>query len=257
MSKPNSCVELNSQTKFFKYYLIVCYRIVRDLKKQRSIFRIKFAPLNVPTNRRKQTLAALAWILMPIVFGPLAWMLVIYLIAYTSIAKYFAISYLLWMYMDKESCERGGRRSQWYRSLKWWDYYRDYFPVHLVKTTDLSPDRNYLFAVYPHGILSSGAFSAFATESLGFEKLFSGIKAYVCTLKINFSMPIIREFGLAQGLVAASRPSLNWILNSPGKGRAAVLVVGGAAEAMYNKPGMYKIVLRNRKGFCRVALENG
>lgn len=161
------------------------------------------------------------------------------------------------MYADKEVCERGGRRLQWYRNLKWWHYYRDYFPVHLVKTTELSPDRNYLFAVYPHGILSSGAFAAFATEALDFEKMFNGIKAYVCTLKINFMMPFLRETCLSSGLVAASRNSLNWVLSSPGKGRAAVLVVGGAAEARFNMPGVYKIVLKNRKGFCRIALENG
>jgi len=59
------------------------------------------------------------------------------------------------------------------------------------------------------------------------------------------------------GLVAASKDSLNWILGSPGKGRAAILVVGGAAEALYNEPGVYKIVLKHRKGFCRVALHNG
>lgn len=129
--------------------------------------------------------------------------------------------------------------------------------MHLAKTTELSPDRNYLFAVYPHGILSSGAFAAFATEALDFEKLFNGIRTYVCTLKINFQMPFLREVASAQGLVAASRNSLNWVLSSPGKGRAAVLVVGGAAEARFNKPGLYKIVLRNRKGFCRIALENG
>lgn len=30
---------------------------------------------------------------------------------------------------------------------------RDYFPVELIKTADLTPDRNYLFASFPHGII--------------------------------------------------------------------------------------------------------
>lgn len=68
-----------------------------------------------------------------------------------------------------------------------------------MKTADLPPDRNYLFAVYPHGILSSGAFSAFGTEALKFEELFKGLKAYVCTLKINFHLPFMRETALALG----------------------------------------------------------
>lgn len=43
--------------------------------------------------------------------------------------------------------------SQWFRSLLLWKFFADYFPVDLVKTTELRPDRNYLFALFPHGIL--------------------------------------------------------------------------------------------------------
>lgn len=127
----------------------------------------------------------------------------------------------------------------------------------LVKSVDLPLDKNYLFAVFPHGILSSGAFAAFSTDALKFEEKFSGLKSYLCTLGINFHMPFIREVALAVGLNSASKTSLNWILSSPGKGRAAVLIVGGAAEALNTQSGSYKLVLKNRKGFCRVALQNG
>lgn len=34
----------------------------------------------------------------------------------------------------------------------------DYFPVDLVKTVDLSPDRHYLVGACPHGILWYGIF---------------------------------------------------------------------------------------------------
>lgn len=40
-------------------------------------------------------------------------------------------------------------------------------------------------------------------------------------------------------------------------GKAGVLVVGGAAESLKSQPGTYRIVIKNRKGFVRVALKAG
>lgn len=34
-------------------------------------------------------------------------------------------------------------------------------------------------------------------------------------------------------------------------------MVGGAQEAFYCIPGQYKLVIKNRKGFCKLALQNG
>lgn len=43
---------------------------------------------------------------------------------------------------------------EWIRNLKCWKYAIDYFPVDLVKTVDLPPNRNYLFAACPHAIVT-------------------------------------------------------------------------------------------------------
>lgn len=40
-------------------------------------------------------------------------------------------------------------------------------------------------------------------------------------------------------------------------GNVAAIVVGGAAEAFNCRPRQYKLVLKKRKGFCKVALQNG
>lgn len=40
-------------------------------------------------------------------------------------------------------------------------------------------------------------------------------------------------------------------------GNVCVLVVGGVAEALKSLPGRYTVVLRNRKGFVRTALQAG
>ena len=56
------------------------------------------------------------------------------------------------------------------------------------------------------------------------------------------------------GFVDASRASLAALLAS---GRSAVVVVGGAAEALISAPGTSDLVLRRRRGFIRLALETG
>ena len=42
-----------------------------------------------------------------------------------------------------------------------------------------------------------------------------------------------------------------------GPGRAAVIVVGGAAEALDARPGTYDLTLKERKGFVKIALTTG
>lgn len=39
------------------------------------------------------------------------------------------------------------------RTFAWFRHFTNFFPVRVVKTADLSPTKNYLFAVYPHGII--------------------------------------------------------------------------------------------------------
>jgi len=41
------------------------------------------------------------------------------------------------------------------------------------------------------------------------------------------------------------------------KGKALILMVGGAREALYTQRGVYKVLLSQRKGFVRIALETG
>jgi 2-acylglycerol O-acyltransferase 2 len=71
----------------------------------------------------------------------------------------------------------------------------------------------------------------------------------------------MRELLLWSGTCAASNRSLKFILGNKGhckqKGQVSILIVGGAAESLEARPGRFKLVLKNRKGFIRVALETG
>jgi len=81
----------------------------------------------------------------------------------------------------------------------WWEYLRDYFPLRLEKTVDLDPNNTYIFCVFPHGVLSAGAFTSFATDANNFSNLFPGLRPYLVTLAGHFITPFIRELSLALG----------------------------------------------------------
>ncbi|VVC95730.1 unnamed protein product [Leptidea sinapis] len=219
-------------------------------------FGIKWAPLNVPLSRRLQTLAATGWICL-ILFGEAFAVLLFIKILYSSL-WYLAIIYAIWMLNDIDVCHRGGRTIEWVRNWKWWSYYRDYFPIKLVKTTELDPSKNYLFACFPHGVVCSGAFGAFGTNALDFYKVFPGLSCHMITLAGHFMVPLFRDLVLALGGCASSQESLLYLLDTKRhQGNCVALIVGGAAEALDSHPGEYKVILSRRKGFIRVALKSG
>uniref|UniRef100_A0A8D8VH82 Acyltransferase n=1 Tax=Cacopsylla melanoneura TaxID=428564 RepID=A0A8D8VH82_9HEMI len=220
------------------------------------LFGIKFAPLLVPLERRLQTFAAAMWIIV-LAFGGMvgAWGS-IYLLLYT---RYYplVLLYYAWIYLDRNTCETGGRRSEWMRNWAWWRYYRDYFPVSLIKTADLPATHNYLFCIYPHGILSSGAFCNFASNATNFRSVFPGLVSDVLTLSSHFWMPFSRELMHGLGALSASGESITHVLTHSKGGRVLCLMVGGARESFKCKPGLYEIILKSRKGFVRIALKTG
>lgn len=98
-----------------------------------------------------------------------------------------------------------------------------------------------------------GAFGNFATEATGFSKLFPGIKPSLLTLVSNFRLPFYRDIIMALGIAGVSRRSCEHILSS-GPGRSIVIVVGGAAESLYARPGIADLTLKKRLGFIRLAI---
>ncbi|GBP48083.1 2-acylglycerol O-acyltransferase 2 [Eumeta japonica] len=147
---------------------------------------------------------------------------------------------------------------EWVRSWSWWYYYRDYFPLNLVKKHDLDPSRNYLFACFPHGVVSSSAFGAFATNALDFNRIFPGMTCNMITLGGHFLVPFFRDLILALGACSSSPESLMYLLDTKKqRGKCVALIVGGAAESLDSHPGEYKVILSRRKGFVRIAIKTG
>ncbi|NWT00939.1 DGAT2 acyltransferase, partial [Mionectes macconnelli] len=202
-----------------------------------------------------QLLAVLQWVLSFLLLGTVSLVVLIYLL-FTGFWLIPAL-YLAWVIFDWDTPETGGRRLPCLRRWTVWKHFRDYFPVKLVKTHDLSPRHNYIIGSHPHGILCVGAFCNFITGSTGFEEMFPGIRSFLTTLAGNFRLPLFREYLMSGGLFPVTRRAIGYLLSQNGTGNAVAIVIGGAAESLSCRPGVTTLILRNRKGFVRMALRHG
>ncbi|PKX90878.1 diacylglycerol acyltransferase type 2A [Aspergillus novofumigatus IBT 16806] len=220
---------------------------------------IRWAPLNIGLERRTQTFVVLCHTLTIAIFLtffffacaiPLFWPLLLPYLVYISLFSSSATSGTL------------SGRSDFMRSLPIWSLYASYFPACLHRSEALLPTRKYIFGYHPHGIISHGAFAAFATEALGFSRLFPGITNTLLTLDSNFRIPFYREYALAMGLASVSRESCENLLSKggadgEGMGRAITIVIGGARESLDALPHSLRLVLKCRKGFIKLAIRTG
>lgn len=219
---------------------------------------IRWAPLNVPVQRRLQTAMVLLHTLS--IVGSLAFFL---FLCGIPLLWPILVPYLVYVLFSQVSIDGSlALRSEFWRRSKVWSLFASYFPARLHRSEKLEPTRKYVFGYHPHGIISHGAFAAFATEALGFGQLFPDITNTLLTLDSNFRIPLYREYALRMGLASVSRESCENILskggpNQEGMGRAVTIVVGGARESLDAKPYTMRLVLRKRKGFVKLAVRCG
>ncbi len=160
---------------------------------------VEFAPLNLPIKRRLETLAVAHYVVIWVLSPVLAYWL--FFCALFTSYWWIVPLYLIWFWYDKDTPRRGGRRLgvNWFRRWTLWKYFRDYFPVGLHKTVDLDPGRNYLFGSHPHGIVSVGGFTNFATEANNVSEMFPGLEFHMSTLYGQFWIPLRREYSMLCG----------------------------------------------------------
>uniref|UniRef100_A0A914GWW5 Acyltransferase n=1 Tax=Globodera rostochiensis TaxID=31243 RepID=A0A914GWW5_GLORO len=167
------------------------------------------------------------------------------------------VVYFVWFLYDFDTPRRGSRNWAWYKNATIWKHFSDYFPIRLVKTVELSPNRNYILGCHPHGVFSVGAFVHLCTSATGFGQLFPGLKSNILTLNGQFWFPFRREIGIGLGGVESSSRSLKFLLSNPGRGRLIGIVIGGAEEVLDAHPGQHHLNILGRRGFCRFALKTG
>ncbi|KAI6186518.1 Acyltransferase [Aphelenchoides besseyi] len=140
----------------------------------------------------------------------------------------FAFPYMIWCVYDWKTPKRGSRA--WKTFL----------------------------GAHPHGILSFSTFLTFCTEACGFNVLFPGLeRRFAVTLSVQYWFPIRRELLLFTNTISSEVSAIEHVLQMSDKGTVVALVPGGAAEALDSSPDCYRLTLKNRKGFIKVALQNG
>lgn len=222
---------------------------------------------------RRQTLAMFTCSLYFIIpMNAFCWVLTISLVYTSRITAVLIACYLGFIFfMDKS--HTNGARYPFLRAFKsWWSDACDYLPLLLVKTASLDPEKRYVLGYHPHGIISVGAFCAFATDGArtlslvpnetskahrehptrGFSSLFPGIDRRIVTLPQNFMTPFLREYFLFMGAVDSDKATFRNVLSR--KSTALIVVVGGAAESMIVKNHAIDLVLEKRRGFVREAI---
>ncbi|GMT10232.1 hypothetical protein PFISCL1PPCAC_1529 [Pristionchus fissidentatus] len=219
-----------------------------------SLLGIKLAPARVPWKRRLQT-AGVLYHFWANSFTIVLVLLLFPLMFFCGFAP-IVIAYGIWMWWDWNSPYKGGYVSKWLMNMRVHKWFCRYFPISFHTTADLPPDQNYLIGMHPHGVIAVSAYN-FMSNGTGVMDLFPKINIHTCTLVGNFWVPIRREWLMLHGIINCSKESLNHVLGDSRKGQAAVLVVGGAEEALDAHPRKHILTLQSRKGFIKIALENG
>ncbi|KAJ3076466.1 diacylglycerol O-acyltransferase 1 [Podochytrium sp. JEL0797] len=212
----------------------------------------QFVPLDVPLPRRRETLSVLVWMCLV----PLFLLVFLELVLHSVVTRTIALVYLVYVLQD-QGHERGGRRSNWVRSLTFFTWFRNFFPITMRKEADLDPSKKYIFGYHPHGVISLGAFACFGTESCGISTLFPGLDIRLLTLESNFKVPFFRDLLLALNVCSVSKQNINYILSQPTPGSSVTIVIGGAAESLEARPGHNKLHLQSRLGFIKIGLKHG
>ncbi|XP_075448804.1 2-acylglycerol O-acyltransferase 2 [Ascaphus truei] len=217
--------------------------------------KIQFAPRSVPLTRRLQTVAVIQWVYSFLALAQTC--ILIYICLLFTRFWIISVLYGVWWYVDWDTPSKGGRRSHTLRRSVVWRYLRDYFPITLIKTADLNPNQNYVLGSHPHGVLVAGAFTNFCTEATGFNDLYPGITPYLLMLPLWFRAPFFRDYIMTGGLIPSDRDSAAYLLADKEGGNAVVIAVGGAPESLDARPGAFTLLLKNRKGFVKLAIQHG
>ena len=153
------------------------------------------------------------------------------------------------------SHKRSGRPWPWFVNSTIVKYVLEWLPVRILRTVPLDNSKQYVFGCHPHGTLAfNRAAVGFSTNDL-WDAAFPGLKFRVLTASAAFFVPIIRELWLWSYCIDASKPTAVRIME---KDHCSIFVYPGGEreqlETIYKK---HRLVLRDRKGFVKLAMQQG
>lgn len=131
-------------------------------------------------------------------------------------------------------------------------YPSKWFPMEIIKTAEIPSDKQYTFGLHPHGLMPWGLFPVGRTKQ--WTSLFPDIKIRCLAADALFKIPIAREATMFAGGVSCAQNSARHVLQ---QGLSIGVMPGGCEEMLYSEPEEETIVIKKRKGFVRLAIENG
>lgn len=254
-----------------------------------------FAPLNIPFERRLQTLVIVLWLLAL----PISMVISILIAAALGAAWFYGSSNLASLgagivvayvatYLFYRPYQRKGAKirrflnSRFFQTLS--NLFCQFFPsrvlfdglsleesenADLVEAQFFRKGERYLCCCHPHGLFGLSVWGAFVANPtnihgghVALHKLIHGAKrslrSTVHTMTVNFRIPAWREWLLVLGFCDVERKTLiRCMREDPDTtlGHISVLVPGGAAESVYCTEAT--LTLKHRKGFVKIAVETG
>ncbi|KAI8473144.1 MAG: diacylglycerol acyltransferase-domain-containing protein [Monoraphidium minutum] len=127
--------------------------------------------------------------------------------------------------------------------------WREYFNFSYLNETLLDNKKTFIFVEFPHGVYPMSELIAGTLC----QAIWPSFNIYSVAASSVFSIPFWRHFIAWMGSVPATRGNFKRILK---KGSVAV-VVGGIAEMYMQHARKERIILKDRKGFVRIAVEEG
>lgn len=169
-----------------------------------------------------------------------------------------SVVYFLWLatalspFFDP-SLGRHTRTWSTFQRLPVWNWMeRDYFPITVTRTQELDPSRRYIFAYHPHGLWTWGLWTALVSEQ--FRTLFPSISWRILVATPLLMLPGAGHFIHWIGGISATAESAGESIKA---GHSIVVIPGGLAEAILSSPTEPAILLKARRGFVRLAIQNG
>jgi len=140
-------------------------------------------------------------------------------------------------------------------SYLWNFLVRAYKPTILLED-GYEPDssRQAIVAGWPHGIFSLCHLLTMSDAAGFFSRRIYTHKKRDLSACVVFKVPIFRDFSLALGNIDASRAVAKKALDA---GYSLGIIPGGEREQMMTEYGKFKIFLKQRKGFVKLAVEYG
>lgn len=148
---------------------------------------------------------------------------------------------------------RDGNPSLWLQRLSIWRWLTAKFSGRIETEEPLDHSKLHIFAAFPHGACTAGHLLT-GTDGCGMlSRVFRGPRRDLAA-SVLFRVPLLRELVLLLGNVDAGSATAHYNLK---RERSLLIFVGGEKEQLMTKSGETRVVLAERKGFVKLALQYG